>query len=77
MNYQGGEVVVGFFFDGEDGQQPVVFGTLFKQSFVKDKLTEEKFNAFKQTEFTPYTHQMQDEETVKIKSRKTRAWWRI
>ena len=31
MNYQGGEVVVGFFFDGEDGQQPVVFGTLFKQ----------------------------------------------
>ena len=36
MNYQGGEVVVGFFFDGEDGQQPVVFGTLFKQAFVKD-----------------------------------------
>ena len=55
MNYQGGEVVVGFFFDGEDGQQPVIFGTLFKQAFVKDELTEEKFNAFKQTEFTPYT----------------------
>ena len=29
MQYQGGEVVVGFFADGEDGQQPVIFGTLF------------------------------------------------
>ena len=55
MQYQGGEVVVGFFFDGADGQQPVIFGTLFKQAFVKDELTSEKFNAFKQTEFTPYT----------------------
>ena len=55
MNYHGGEVVVGFFFDGADGQQPVIFGTLFKQAFVKDELTSEKFNAFKQTEFTPYT----------------------
>ena len=28
MQYQGGEVVVGFFFDGDDAQQPVIFGTL-------------------------------------------------
>tara|TARA_B100000214_G_scaffold78209_1_gene52767 strand:+ start:251 stop:2539 length:2289 start_codon:yes stop_codon:yes gene_type:complete len=55
MNYQGGEVVVGFFLDGADAQQPVVFGTLFRQTFVKDKLKSDKFNAFKQTEFTPYT----------------------
>ena len=55
MNYQGGEVVVGFFFDGADAQQPVIFGTLFKQSFVKDRLTNGQFNAFKQTEFIPYT----------------------
>ena len=39
MQYQGGEVVVGFFFDGADGQQPVIFGTLFRQSFIKDELT--------------------------------------
>ena len=38
MQYQGGEVVVGFFFDGDDAQQPVIFGTLFKQSFIKDEL---------------------------------------
>ena len=36
MQYQGGEVVVGFFFDGEDAQQPVIFGTLFKQPFSGD-----------------------------------------
>tara|TARA_B100001287_G_C22679814_1_gene529724 strand:+ start:77 stop:2230 length:2154 start_codon:yes stop_codon:yes gene_type:complete len=55
MNYQGGEVVVGFFFDGVDGQQPVIFGTLFKQTFVRDGLTDDQFNAFNQTEFIPYT----------------------
>ena len=55
LQYQGGEVVVGFFFDGEDGQQPVIFGTLFKQTFIPDDLTTEKFNAKKQTCFTPYT----------------------
>ncbi len=55
MQYQGGEVVVGFFFDGDDGQQPVIFGTLFKQTFIKDKLTNAEFNAKKQTCFKPYT----------------------
>ena len=28
VQYQGGEVVVGFFMDGDDAQQPVIFGTL-------------------------------------------------
>jgi len=55
MQYQGGEVVVGFFFDGADGQQPVIFGTLFRQSFIKDELTSAQFNAKKQTCFVPYT----------------------
>ena len=55
LQYQGGEVVVGFFFDGADAQQPVIFGTLFKQPFIKDELTSEQFNAKKQTCFVPYT----------------------
>ena len=55
VQYQGGEVVVGFFMDGDDAQQPVIFGTLFKQTFVPDELTSAKFNAKKQTCFTPYT----------------------
>ena len=55
VQYQGGEVVVGFFMDGEDAQQPVIFGTLFKQSFIEDKLTTSGFNSKKQTDFIPYT----------------------
>tara|TARA_R100000234_G_scaffold30869_1_gene18150 strand:- start:244 stop:2115 length:1872 start_codon:yes stop_codon:yes gene_type:complete len=41
--------------DGEDAQQPVIFGTLFKQPFVADELTTSEFNAKKQTCFKPYT----------------------
>ena len=55
MKYQGGEVVVGFFLDGDDAQQPVIFGTLFKQSFVDDEFSTAMFNAKKQTCFVPYT----------------------
>jgi len=55
MKYHGGEVVVGFFLDGEDAQQPIIFGTLFKQSFIKDGLKNSEFNAKKQTCFVPYT----------------------
>ena len=55
MKYHGGEVVVGFFLDGEDAQQPIIFGTLFKQSYIKDGLKNSQFNAKKQTCFIPYT----------------------
>ena len=55
MQYQGGEVVVGFFFDGEDGQLPVIFGTLFKQPFVTDGLKNNQFNSKSQIDFIPYT----------------------
>ena len=55
VQYQGGEVVVGFFLDGEDGQQPIIFGTLFKQTFVKDGLTSSIFNTKNQIDFIPYT----------------------
>ena len=53
MMLQGGETVIGFFADGEDGQQPVVFGTLFKQ--VADQLSSNQFYSTGQTEFIPYT----------------------
>ena len=55
MQYHGGEVVVGFFLDGEDAQQPVIFGTLFKQSYTEDTLKNSQFNVKKQTCFQPYT----------------------
>ena len=55
VQYQGGEVVVGFFADGEDAQQPIIFGTLFKQSFVGDQLSNKDFDDKKHTCFVPYT----------------------
>ena len=55
MQYHGGEVVVGFFLDGEDAQQPVIFGTLFKQTYTEDTLKNSEFDAKKQTCFQPYT----------------------
>ena len=55
VQYQGGEVVVGFFMDGDDAQQPVIFGTLFKQPFVRDGLKNDQFNSKSQVDFIPYT----------------------
>ena len=37
MRLQGGEVVVGFFADGTDAQQPIIFGTLFKHKLKEIK----------------------------------------
>jgi len=34
-SYQGGETVMGFFLDGDDAQQPVIFGSLYKSSEIK------------------------------------------
>ena len=53
--YQGGEVVVGFFADGEDAQQPIVFGTLFKQTYLSDQVSTGLFNKQNQVDFVPWT----------------------
>lgn len=50
LGLQGGETVLGFFMDGEDGQQPVVFGTLYRNRFVQDTP-----KANKKTAFEPFT----------------------
>ena len=39
---QGGETVLGFFLDGEDGQQPVVFGGMPQGPFVSEPVSYEK-----------------------------------
>jgi hypothetical protein len=57
LGLQGGETVLGFFMDGEDGQQPVIFGTLYRNRFVQDAA------ANKKTAFEPFT----PPETVKGK----------
>lgn len=55
LNYQGGEVVIGFFLDGDDAQQPVIFGTLFKQPYQKDTLKQNEYSTKKATCFQPWT----------------------
>ena len=37
VQYQGGEIVLGFFFDGEEAQQPAIFATLYRQDFQEVK----------------------------------------
>lgn len=37
--YKGGETVLGFFLDGDDGQQPVIMGSLFKNSSARPEVT--------------------------------------
>ena len=60
MQYQGGEVVVGFFMDGDDGQQPVIFGTLYKQNFIEDGIKKSEFYSTGQTDFIPWTSPKSD-----------------
>ena len=60
MQYEGGEVVVGFFMDGDDGQQPVIFGTLYKQNFIEDGIKKSEFYSTGQTDFIPWTSPKSD-----------------
>ena len=46
VQYQGGEIVIGFFFDGEEAQQPAIFATLHRQDFQEVKEDYEPNNDF-------------------------------
>ena len=37
--YRGGEWVIGFFLDGEDSQQPIIMGSLFRQGDTADSIS--------------------------------------
>lgn len=37
--YRGGEWVIGFFLDGEDSQQPIIIGSLFRQGDTADSIS--------------------------------------
>ena len=40
--YKGGETVIGFFLDGDDGQQPIILGSLYKHSGVESQTDPKK-----------------------------------
>lgn len=43
--YKGGESVIGFFLDGDDGQQPVILGSLYKHSGVQSQTDPKKIES--------------------------------
>lgn len=55
INLKGGETCFGFFLDGDDGQQPVILGLLYRSDGVKNLLTEEVVTKEKSSQFKPFT----------------------
>lgn len=55
INLKGGETCFGFFLDGDDGQQPVVIGLLYRSDGVKNLMTEEVIAKEKSSQFKPFT----------------------
>lgn len=55
MMLVGGETVYGFFLDGEDAQQPVVVGCLYRNESVSNFITPEFLAKEKSSQFRPFT----------------------
>ena len=52
---RGGETCIGFFLDGDDGQQPVIIGLLYRSDGVKNLQTEDVVAKEKSSRFKPFT----------------------
>ena len=55
MALVGGETCVGFFLDGEEGQQPVIIGLLHRSEEVKNSASEDEIKAEESSQFKPFT----------------------
>ena len=55
LHLTGGETCFGFFLDGDDGQQPVVIGLLYRSEGVKNLQTEELLEKERSSKFKPFT----------------------
>jgi hypothetical protein len=55
INLKGGETCFGFFLDGDDGQQPVVIGLLYRSDGVKNLQTEDVVKKERSSQFKPFT----------------------
>ena len=51
----GGESVMGFFLDGDEGQQPVVVGCFYRNASAKNLITPELVKKEKSSQFKPFT----------------------
>ena len=55
LDLKGGETCFGFFFDGDDAQQPVVLGLLHRSDGVKNLISEQNVKADMSSGFKPFT----------------------
>ena len=55
IHLRGGETCFGFFLDGDDGQQPVIFGLLYRSEGTKNLQTEDVIAKEKSSRFKPFT----------------------
>ena len=51
LGLKGGETCVGFFLDGEDGQQPVIMGLLHRPENITSSITPEEEKAYESSQF--------------------------
>jgi hypothetical protein len=51
LQLEGGETCVGFFMDGEDGQQPVIIGLLHRHANVKSSIDQKTIDAEQSSQF--------------------------
>ena len=55
LSLQGGETCVGFFMDGEEAQQPVIFGLLHRNENVENSFSNAELKLEKSSRFQPFT----------------------
>jgi len=55
IDLKGGETCFGFFLDGDDGQQPVIIGLLYRSDGVKNLQTEDIVKKERSSQFKPFT----------------------
>ena len=55
LHLRGGETCFGFFLDGDDGQQPVIIGLLYRSDGTKNLQTEDVVTKEKSSKFKPFT----------------------
>jgi len=55
VNLAGGETCIGFFLDGDNGQQPVIIGLLARHAEVTNSISESEIESVGSNQFKPFT----------------------
>ena len=55
VNLMGGETCIGFFLDGDNGQEPVIMGLLARHGDVTNSIEESELEIAKSNQFKPFT----------------------